>query len=76
MVPKKNAPQAQVSGELINCGSEETVREVVVTVTLNVVTVLASTDIVDGTEQLAPVGAPVQVKDAVPPAPPPPIVSE
>lgn len=76
MIPKKSAHQAQVTGEPPDRGSKETLREVVVTVTLNVVALVASTDMVDGTEQLAPGGAPVQVKDAVPLAPPPPIASE
>jgi len=50
---------------------------VVVTVTLNGVAVVALTFIVvpEGNEQFAPCGAPVQVSDAMPEKPPPPIVS-
>jgi hypothetical protein len=49
---------------------------VVVTETLNVAALVALTDIVVGTEQVAPAGAPVQMRDAVPLMPSPPITRE
>jgi hypothetical protein len=51
------------------------VRDVVVTETLNGVAVLAFMFTLDGTEQVAPVGAPVQVSEAVPLNPTPPMES-
>jgi hypothetical protein len=51
------------------------VRDVVVTETLNGVAVLAFMFMLDGTEQVAPVGAPVQVSEAVPLKPAPPMES-
>ena len=49
---------------------------VVDTVTLNLIAELALTARVAGTEQLAPVGAPVQLREAVPLMPAPPMTSE
>ena len=49
------------------------VREVVVTLTVNVETVAAFTFALTGTEQVAPLGAPVQLSEAVPLNPPPPM---
>ena len=51
------------------------VREVVVTETLNGEAVLVFRFTLDGSEQIAPAGAPVQLKDAVPLKPAPPMVS-
>lgn len=50
--------------------------EVVVTLTLKSVAVVALTASVAGTMQVAPVGAPVQLSEAVPLIPPPPMESE
>ena len=64
--------------ELVELGEKAAVaREVVVTVTLNGEALLPLTLIVapDGNEQFAPWGAPVQVSEAVPEKPPPPIDS-
>jgi hypothetical protein len=49
------------------------VRDVVVTLTVNVEAEVALTFTVAGGEQLAPWGAPVQLNEAVPLTPPPPI---
>ena len=48
------------------------VRDVVVTLTLKVAGTVELSDWLGGTEQFAPIGAPVQLKEAVPliPAPP------
>ena len=51
------------------------VREVVDTLTVNVVAVVAVKFSVEGTEHVAPVGAPVQLKLAAPLNPAPPIES-
>jgi hypothetical protein len=49
------------------------VRDVVVTVTLNVEAEVAVTFTVGGGEQIAPLGAPVQLSETIPAKPPPPI---
>ena len=49
------------------------VRDVVVTVTVKAVVVLALNGWLAGTVHVAPSGAPVQLSDAVPPSPAPPI---
>ena len=52
------------------------IRAVVVTVTVNFEAVTASTFSLAGSEHSAPLGAPVQVSDALPLRPPPPMESE
>ena len=52
------------------------IRAVVLTVTVNFEAVTASTFSLAGSAHSAPFGAPVQVSDAVPLSPPPPIESE
>ena len=61
------------SVNLSNRRRKDEVREVVVTVTLKFVGAVALTVTVAGTEQLAPVGAPVQLRDATPENPAPPM---
>ena len=52
-----------------------TERDVVVTATLKIEAALGLTDTVPGAEQIAPMGAPPQLNEAVPPVPAPPIES-
>ena len=64
--------------ELVDLGDKAAIdRAVVVTLTLNGVALLPLTFIValEGNEQFAPWGAPVQVSEAMPEKPAPPIVS-
>lgn len=62
--------------EPVECGTNVAiVGDVVVTLTVNVETVVALTFSLAGTVHVAPVGAPVQVNDTVPLKPPPPIES-
>ena len=75
-MPKKS-PTAQSHGASARKEwSAEVLRAVVVTMTANVEGEVALTFTVAGTEQLAPVGAPVQLSVAVPLNPVPPIASE
>jgi hypothetical protein len=69
-------PIAQAHPNLERDGvSEAEVCAVVVTLTVTVEATVALTLTLAGTEQVAPVGAPVQLSVAVPPTPCPPIVS-
>jgi len=72
-IPRKSTAQTQDAGlSSISCRAES-VRDVVVTPTVNVEAVAALTDTVRGAVQVAPVGAPVHDKLAAPPRPFPPI---
>ena len=66
--------KAHSQGELAKPdGCNPAVGGVVVTLTLNVEASVALTNAVSGTEQSAPLGAPPQLNEAVPPVPAPPI---
>ena len=71
-MPIRAIAQVQTNEELFSCRAA-LVGAVVVTVALNVAAVVALTVSLLGTEQLAAVGAPVQVSVAIPLTPWPPI---
>jgi hypothetical protein len=67
--------QSQLERDNPGDRSMPTLRDVVVTLTVKVAGALASTFSVGGTEQMAPFGEPVQLNEATPPIPLPPIKS-
>jgi hypothetical protein len=74
--PIKASAHNQGSWRKSRCRSAAVVLEVVVTLTLKSAAVVALTASVAGTTQVAPVGAPVQLSEAVPLIPAPPMESE
>jgi hypothetical protein len=68
-----NAMAHSQGTDLNLCGYNQPERAVVVTLTVKLVAAVPLNAIVAGTEQLAPVGAPLQLSEAVPLNPSPPI---
>ena len=74
-IPSSEKIHNPATGEKAGRRSAPTVRKVVGTLTLKVAGTVALNGSLAGTEQLAPVGEPVQLSDAVPLSPAPPIDS-